>query len=59
MQQYMDRSMMWVPKVAKVMEVAGINVKGGYREICKFVLSKITNIPTMVDFARKESKATI
>jgi hypothetical protein len=42
---------------AKVMGMPMFNVEGGrYRKICKVWISRMINIPTIVDFARKKFK---
>lgn len=39
------------------MGACGFNVKGKYGEIHKVCISRMTNIPVIVDFARNTSKA--
>jgi hypothetical protein len=45
----MDEGVMWVPEMAKLMEVPKCNIEGEYREIRKVHLSRMKNIPTIVD----------
>jgi hypothetical protein len=40
-----------------VLEVLGFRNEGGYGVIYKVLISRMANIPTIVDFARKMSKA--
>jgi hypothetical protein len=55
----MGGSVVWVPEVAQVLGVPRFRDKGGYGKIPKVCISRMTNIRTIVDFARKKSKATI
>lgn len=55
----MGRGVVWVPKLAQVMEVPRFNDEGGYVEIHKVCIPKKTNIPIIVDFIEKKLKAAI
>jgi hypothetical protein len=59
MQEDMGGGVVWVPEVAKVMEVPRFKDEDGYGEIRKVRITKITYIPTIIDFAGKKSKTTI
>jgi hypothetical protein len=58
MQQYMGGGLVYLPKTSEVIAVPGFGNEGGYGEIYKVRISKVVNIPTVIDFAGKMSKAT-
>jgi hypothetical protein len=58
MEQYMGGGVVYLPETAKVIAVPGFGNEGGYGEICKVRISRVVNIPTVIDFAGKKSKAT-
>jgi hypothetical protein len=62
MQQHMGRGVVWLPEKAQVLGVLGVPGVGnedGYGEICKVCISRMANIPTIVDFAGKIFKAAL
>jgi hypothetical protein len=58
MEQYMGGSVVYLPETAEVIAVPGFGNEGGYGEIRKVRVSRVVNIPTVIDFAGKMSKAT-
>jgi hypothetical protein len=53
----MGGGVVWIPEMAQVLGVPRFRDKGGYGKIPKVCISRMTNIRTIVDFARKKSKA--
>jgi hypothetical protein len=58
MEQYMGGGLVYLPETAEVIAVPGFGNEGGYGEIRKVRISRVVNIPTVIDFAGKKSKAT-
>jgi hypothetical protein len=58
MQQYMCGGLVYLLEMVEVIAVPGFGNEGGYREIRKVRISRVVNIPTVIDFAGKMSKAT-
>jgi hypothetical protein len=58
MQQHMGVKLVYLPKRAQVIAVPGFGNEGGYKEIHKVHTSRMVNTSTIIDFARKMSKAT-
>jgi hypothetical protein len=56
MEQYMGGGVVYLPKMTEVIAVPGFGNEGGYGEIRKVRISRVVNIPTVIDFARKKSK---
>jgi hypothetical protein len=52
----MGGGVVWVPEVAKVMEVPRFKDEARFGEIRKVLISRLTNIPTIVEFAGKKSR---
>ena len=50
--------MVYLPETAEVIAVPGFGNEGGYGEIRKVRISRAVNISTIIDFAKKMSKAT-
>ena len=50
--------MVYLLETTKVIAVAGFGNEGGYGEIRKVRILRVVNIPIVIDFARKKSKAT-
>jgi serine/threonine protein kinase len=48
----------YLPETVEVTAVPGFGNEGGYGEISKIRISRVVNIPTVIDFAGKKSKAT-
>jgi hypothetical protein len=57
MQQHMGGGVVWLLEKAQVLGIPGFGNEGGYGEICKVRISRMTNIPTIVNFDVKMSKA--
>jgi hypothetical protein len=51
----MGGGVVYLSKTAKVIVVLGFGNEGGYGEIRKVQISRVANIPTIIDFARKMS----
>jgi hypothetical protein len=49
----------YLPEMAEVIAVLGFGNEGGYGEILKVRISRMVNIPKVIDFARKKCKATL
>jgi hypothetical protein len=58
MEQYMGGGMVYLQETTEVIAVPGFGNEGGYGEIRKVRISRVVNIPTVIDFAGKLSKAT-
>ena len=58
MQQFMGGGVVYLLEMTKVIAVLGFGNEGGYGEIRKVQISRVVNIPIVIDFARKKSKAT-
>jgi hypothetical protein len=58
MQQYMGGGLVYLLETAEVIAVPGFGNEGGYGEIRKVRISRVVNIPTVIDFDGKMSKAT-
>jgi hypothetical protein len=54
----MGRGLVYLPETTEVIAVTGFGNEGGYGEIRKVRISRVVNIPTVIDFAGKMSKAT-
>jgi serine/threonine protein kinase len=54
----MGGGMVYLPEMAEVIVVPGFGNEGSYGEIRKVRISRVVNIPTVIDFARKMFKAT-
>jgi serine/threonine protein kinase len=54
----MGGGVVYLLETAKVIAVPGFGNEGGYGEIRKVRISRVVNIPTVIDFAGKMSKAT-
>jgi hypothetical protein len=57
MQHHMGGGIVYLLEKALVVAVLGFGNEGGYGEIRKVRISKVANIPTIVDFVGKMSKA--
>jgi hypothetical protein len=57
MQQYMGGGLVYLPETAEVIAVPRFG-NGGNGEICKVRISRVVNIPNIIDFAAKMSKTT-
>jgi hypothetical protein len=58
MEQYMGGGVVYLPEMTKVIAVLGFGNEGSYGEIRKVQISRVVNIPTVIDFVGKKSKAT-
>jgi hypothetical protein len=58
MEQYMGGGVVYLLEMAEVIAVPGFGNEGGYGEIRKVWISRVVNIPTVIDFVGKMSKAT-
>jgi hypothetical protein len=58
MQQYINGGLVYLPETAEVIAVLGFKNEGGYGKIRKVRISRVVNIPKVIDFAGKMSKAT-
>jgi hypothetical protein len=54
----MGGGLVYLPKMAKMIAVPKFGNEGGYGEIHKVRISRVVNIPTIIDFVGKMSKAT-
>ena len=54
----MGGDVVYLLETTKVIAVAGFGNEGGYGEIRKVRILRVVNIPIVIDFARKKSKAT-
>jgi hypothetical protein len=54
----MGGGMVCLPKTAEVIAVPGFGNEGGYGEICKVRILRVKNIPIVINFVGKMSKAT-
>jgi serine/threonine protein kinase len=57
MQHHMGGGIVYLPKKALVVAIPRFGNEGGYGEIRKVRIPRVASIPTIVDFARKMSKA--
>jgi serine/threonine protein kinase len=57
MEAHMGGGVVWLPLHAKVIEIPGDRVEGGYAKIRQVRISRMENIPSDIDFAGKLSKA--
>jgi hypothetical protein len=55
----MGGGVVYLPETAKVIVVPRFGNEGCYEEIRKVQISRVINIPTVVDFVGKMSKATL
>jgi hypothetical protein len=55
----MDGGLVYLSKTAEVIAVPGLRNEGGYGKIHKVRISRVVNISTVIDFAKKMSKATL
>ena len=58
MQQYMGGGVVYLPETAEVIAVPRFGNEGGFGKIRKVQISRVVNIPIVIDFAGKNSKAT-
>jgi hypothetical protein len=58
MEAHMGGGVVWLPPHAKVMEIPGDRVEGGYAKVRWVRISRMENIHSNIDFARKLPKAT-
>ena len=54
----MGGGVVYFPETAEVIADLGFGNEGSYGVIRKVRISRVVNIPTVIDFARKKSKAT-
>jgi hypothetical protein len=54
---HMGWGVVWLPPHAKVIETPEDRVEGGYAKIRRVRISRMENIPSDIDFARKMPKA--
>ena len=59
MQQYMGGGLVYLPETAEVIAVVGFGDAGSYGEISKVQISRVVNIPTIIDFADKMFEAML
>jgi serine/threonine protein kinase len=57
MEAHMGSGVVWLPPHAKVIEIPRDRVEGGYAKIQRVRISRMENIPSDIDFARKLPKA--
>ena len=57
MEAHMDGGVVWLPLHAKVIGRPGERVEGGYAKIRWVQISRMENIPSDINFARKMPKA--
>jgi serine/threonine protein kinase len=57
MEAHMGGGVVWLPPHAKVMEILGDRVEGGYAKVQRVRISRMENLPSDIDFAGKLSKA--
>ena len=57
MEAHMDWGVVWLPPYAKIIEIPGDRVEGGYAKIQRVQISRMENIPSNIDFAGKLPKA--
>ena len=53
----MGGGVVWLPSHAKVIEIPGDRVEGGYAKIRRVRIARMENIPSDIDFAGKMPKA--
>jgi hypothetical protein len=58
MQQYMGGGLVYILETTEVIAVPGFGNEGSYGEIHKVRISRVVNIPTIIDFVGMMSKAT-
>ena len=51
----MGEGLVYLPKKAHEIVVPKFGIEGGYGEICKVRISRMENIPTIINFVRKMS----
>jgi hypothetical protein len=59
MKAHMGGGVVWLPPHAKVIEIPGDRVEGGYAKIRRVRISRMENIPSDIDFAGKLPKANL
>jgi hypothetical protein len=59
MQQNMGGGLVYLPETAKVIAVPGFGNECNYREIHNVRISRVVNIPTIINFVGKMSKAML
>jgi hypothetical protein len=47
----------WLPPRAKVIEISGKRVEGGYGKVRRVQILRMENIPRNIDFVGKQQKA--
>jgi hypothetical protein len=57
MEAHMGGGVVWLPPHAKVIEIPGDRMEGGYAKIRRVRISRMENIPSDIDFAGKLPKA--
>ena len=57
MEAHMGGGVVWLPPNAKVIEIPGERVEGGYAKIRRVRIARMENIPSDIDFAGKMPKA--
>jgi hypothetical protein len=57
MEAHMDWGVVWLPLHAKVIEIPGDRVEGGYAKIRRVRISRMEKIPSDIDFVGKMPKA--
>jgi hypothetical protein len=57
MEAHMGGGVVWLPPHAKVIEIPGDRVEGGYAKIRRVRIARMENIPSDIDFAGKMPKA--
>ena len=57
MEAHMGGGVVWLPSHAKVIEIPGDRVEGGYAKIRRVRIARMENIPSDIDFAGKMPKA--
>jgi hypothetical protein len=57
MEAHMGRGVVWLPPHAKVIEIPGDRVEGGYAKIRRVRILRMENIPSNIDFVGKLPKA--
>jgi hypothetical protein len=53
----MGGGVVWLPPSAKVIEIPGGRIEGGYTKVRWVQISRMENVPSDIDFARKLPKA--
>jgi hypothetical protein len=58
MEAHMGGGVVWLPKHAKVIEILGAKVEGGYAKVRQVRIARMEKVPSDIDFLAKLPKAS-